>query len=200
MSLSLAILLALLGAWAIWREKTWRARVSKVTSAAGLRDFQSDALATRFASLQESNQSLLKEEYLRRLFEALLSEIRQGVAIVDNHMRIKFVNRTLAHLFQKNDIQRGRTLFEEIQDHQIIDVVQSALKDQRRIVREVEFTTLSGSSITSRHYLIEASPLPAKAESGAWLMVHDITEQTMAEQIRKTSSPMLPMNCVRHSL
>ncbi len=185
MSLTLAILLIALGAWALWREKTWRARVSEVTSAAGLRDFQADTLATRFISLQDSNQSLLKEEYLRRLFEALLSEIRQGVAIVDNQMRIKFVNRTLAHLFQKNDIQRGRTLLEEIQDHQIIDVVQSALKDQRRIVREVEFTTLSGNSMVSRHYLIEASPLPAKAESGAWLMVHDITEQHMAEQIRK---------------
>lgn len=185
MDLTLALLLVTLGAWALWREKTWRERVGKVTNAAGLRDFQADALATRFTSLQDSNQSLLKEEYLRRLFEALLSEIRQGVAIVDNHMRIKFVNRTLAHLFQKNDIQRGRTLLEEIQDHQIIDVVQSALKDQRRIVREIEFTTLSGNSMNSRHYLIEASPLPAKAESGAWLMVHDITEQHMAEQIRK---------------
>lgn len=185
MPLALALLLVTLGAWALWREKTWRERVGKVTSAAGLRAFQADALATRFTSLQDSNQSLLKEEYLRRLFEALLSEIRQGVAIVDDHMRIKFVNRTLAHLFQKNDIQRGRTLLEEIQDHQIIDVVQSALRDQRRIVREIEFTTLSGNSMISRHYLIEASPLPAKAESGAWLMVHDITEQHMAEQIRK---------------
>lgn len=185
MPLALALLLVTLGAWALWREKTWRERVGKVTSAAGLRAFQADALATRFTSLQDSNQSLLKEEYLRRLFEALLSEIRQGVAIVDDHMRIKFVNRTLAHLFQKNDIQRGRTLLEEIQDHQIIDVVQSALREQRRIVREIEFTTLSGNSMISRHYLIEASPLPAKAESGAWLMVHDITEQHMAEQIRK---------------
>lgn len=185
MSLTLATLLIALGAWALWREKTWRAQVRKVTSAAGLRDFQADALATRFASLQESNQSLLKEEYLRRLFEALLSEIRQGVAIVDDQMRIKFVNRTLGQLFQKNDIQRGRTLFEEIQDHQIIEVVQAALKDQRRIVREIEFVTLNSSSVTNRQYLIEASPLPAKAESGAWLMVHDVTEQHMAEQIRK---------------
>jgi two-component system phosphate regulon sensor histidine kinase PhoR len=88
-------------------------------------------------------------------------------------------------LFQKSHIQRGRTLLEQIQDHQIIDVVQSALKDQRRIVREIEFNSLSGNGMTSRHYLIEASPLPAKAESGAWLMVHDITEQNMAEQIRK---------------
>jgi signal transduction histidine kinase len=70
-----------------------------------------------------------------------------------------------------------------LQDHQITDVVQSALKEQRRIVREIELSNTT--NLTSRHYLIEAAPLPAKAESGAWLMVHDITEQTMAEQIRK---------------
>ena len=161
----------------------WRSSLEKVTRSAGLKTFEADKLAARFDGLQEANHALIKEEYLRRLFEALLNEIRQGVAIVDDQMRIKFVNRTLAHLFQKSGIHRGRTLIEELQDHQITDVVQSALKEQRRIVREIELSNTT--NLTSRHYLIEAAPLPAKAESGAWLMVHDITEQTMAEQIRK---------------
>jgi signal transduction histidine kinase len=176
------IIIALL-IWAWWRENRWRERVEKVTRAAGLKVFEADKLAARFDGLQEANQTLIKEEYLRRLFEALLNEIRQGVAIVDNQLRIKFVNRTLAHLFQKTGIHRGRTLIEELQDHQITDVVQSAIKDQRRTVREIELS--NSTSLTSRHYLIEAAPLPAKAESGAWLMVHDVTEQVMAEQIRK---------------
>lgn len=176
------IIIALL-IWAWWRENRWRERVEKVTRAAGLKVFEADKLAARFDGLQEANQTLIKEEYLRRLFEALLNEIRQGVAIVDNQLRIKFVNRTLAHLFQKTGIHRGRTLIEELQDHQITDVVQSAIKDQRRTVREIELS--NSTSLNSRHYLIEAAPLPAKAESGAWLMVHDVTEQVMAEQIRK---------------
>ncbi|MES2505424.1 MAG: ATP-binding protein, partial [Verrucomicrobiota bacterium] len=46
-------------------------------------------------------------------------------------------------------------------------------------------TTLGSGAISTRHYLIEAAPLPAKAEAGAWLMVYDITEQTLAEQVRK---------------
>jgi signal transduction histidine kinase len=183
MTIVLSIALISLAAWAWWREKMWRSSLEKVTRSAGLKTFEADKLAARFDGLQEANHALNKEEYLRRLFEALLNEIRQGVAIVDDQMRIKFVNRTLAHLFQKSGIHRGRTLIEELQDHQITDVVQSALKEQRRIVREIELSNTT--NLTSRHYLIEAAPLPAKAESGAWLMVHDITEQTMAEQIRK---------------
>ena len=183
MTIALSIALLSLAAWAWWRETMWRSSLEKVTRSAGLKTFEADKLAARFDGLQEANHALIKEEYLRRLFEALLNEIRQGVAIVDDQLRIKFVNRTLAHLFQKSGIHRGRTLIEELQDHQITDVVQSALKEQRRIVREIELSNTT--NLTSRHYLIEAAPLPAKAESGAWLMVHDITEQTMAEQIRK---------------
>jgi two-component system phosphate regulon sensor histidine kinase PhoR len=183
MNIILSIAIIALIVWAWWREKMWRSSVEKVTHAAGLKTFEADKLAALFVGLKEANHALVKEEYLRRLFEALLNEIRQGVAIVDDEMRIKFSNRTLAHLFQKTGIHRGRMLIEELQDHQITDVVQSALKEQRRIVREIELS--NSTSLTSRYYLIEAAPLPAKAESGAWLMVHDITEQTMAEQIRK---------------
>ena len=157
--------------------------MESVTQAAGLRVFEADKLAAKFIGLKEGNAALIKEEYLRRLFESLLHEIRQGVAIVDEQMRIKFVNRTLAHLFNKTSIQRGRTLIEELHDHQVTSIVQAALTDQRRTVREVEITGTSG--ISTRHFLIEAAPLPAKAELGAWLMIHDITEQVMADQVRK---------------
>jgi PAS domain S-box-containing protein len=157
-----------------------------VTQAAGLRVFEADKLAAKFIGLKEGNAALIKEEYLRRLFESLLHEIRQGVAIVDEQMRIKFVNRTLAHLFHKTSIQRGRTLIEELHDHQVTSIVQAALTDQRRTVREVELAGTSGiNSRGTRHFLIEAAPLPAKAERGAWLMIHDITEQVMADQVRK---------------
>ena len=157
-----------------------------VTQAAGLRVFEADKLAAKFIGLKEGNAALIKEEYLRRLFESLLHEIRQGVAIVDEQMRIKFVNRTLAHLFHKTSIQRGRTLIEELHDHQVTSIVQAALTDQRRTVREVELAGTSGiNSRGTRHFLIEAAPLPAKAERGAWLMIHDTTEQVMADQVRK---------------
>lgn len=186
MTTFLLIALALLALHAWRRELHWRKSVQKVTSAAGLKVFEADKLAARFAGLLESDQALVKEEYLRRLFESLLNEIRQGVVIVDDHLRIKFCNRTIGHLFHRPSVHRGRTLIEELSDHQITDTVQTALQTQRRTVREIEFsTTLGTGAVSTRHYLIEAAPLPAKAERGAWLMVYDITEQTMAEQVRK---------------
>jgi two-component system phosphate regulon sensor histidine kinase PhoR len=186
MILLLSAALISLAVWMWRREKKWRRRMESVTQAAGLRVFEADKLAAKFIGLKEGNAALIKEEYLRRLFESLLHEIRQGVAIVDEQMRIKFVNRTLAHLFHKTSIQRGRTLIEELHDHQVTSIVQAALTDQRRNVREVEITGTSGiNSRSTRHFLIEAAPLPAKAELGAWLMIHDITEQVMADQVRK---------------
>ncbi|GAA5148303.1 hypothetical protein GCM10023213_44300 [Prosthecobacter algae] len=182
--LSLALLL--LAAWAWRREQHWRSSVQQVTKAAGLTIFEADKLSARFQGLAEAQHALNKEEYLRRLFESLLNEIRQGVVIVDDHQRIKFCNRTMGHLFHRPSIHRGRTLLEEFSDHQVSDTVQAALQNQRRTVKEIDVhTTLGSGAISTRHYLIEAAPLPAKAEAGAWLMVYDITEQTLAEQVRK---------------
>lgn len=167
------------------RELAWRRRVEVVTRAAGLKAFEADRLAARIRGLLETEAALTKEEYLRRLFEALLNEIRQGVAIVDDRLRLKFCNRTLGQLYYKPALQRGRTLLEELADHQIHDLVQTALQTQRRTVREIEFNKTAGGAVSSRHYLVEAAPLPATAERGAWLMVHDITEQTLADQVRR---------------
>ncbi len=184
--LLLSLALLLLAAWAWQREKHWRRSVQQVTKAAGLSIFEADKLSARFQGLAEAQNSLNKEEYLRRLFESLLNEIRQGVVIVDDHQRIKFCNRTMGHLFHRPSIHRGRTLLEEFSDHQVSDTVQLAIQNQRRTVKEIDVhTTLGSGAISTRHYLIEAAPLPAKAEAGAWLMVYDITEQTLAEQVRK---------------
>lgn len=182
----LSIALVLLSAWTWWRERVWRGRVSEVTRAAGLHDFDAGRLAAKFHGLIEAEKALHKEEYLRRLFESLLNEIRQGVVIVDERQRIKFCNRTMGHLFHRTSVHRGRSLLEEFADHELSELVQSSLQTQRRTVKEIEIsTTLGSGAVNTRYYLLEAAPLPAKAEAGAWLMVYDITEQTLAEQVRK---------------
>jgi two-component system, OmpR family, phosphate regulon sensor histidine kinase PhoR len=182
--LALALAAAVLWSWR--RERKWRAGTAALARAAGQGSFDPEKLAARFAGLLEAESVLSREEYLRRLFEALLNEIRQGVVIVDDTSRIKFCNRALGHLLHRPEIRRGRTLMEEISDHQITGVVQDAMASQRRTVRQVEHTTISSSgAVGTRHLLVEAAPLPAKAERGAWLMLYDVTEQTMTEQIRK---------------
>jgi two-component system phosphate regulon sensor histidine kinase PhoR len=182
----LFLCLTALAVWAWVRERRWRRLTDSLIQAAGLRPAEADRLVARFTSLAEGEAALAREEYLRRLFEALLQEIRQGVVIVDEQMRIKFCNRSMERLMGKALIRRGRTLLEELGDHQIAELTQVALGEQERRVREIEHqAALAGGGIDSRRYLIEAAPLPARAERGAWLMVDDITEQTMTEQIRR---------------
>ncbi len=186
LSLLLLLCLLALAAWTWARERRWRQLTDRLTQAAGLRPAEADKLAARFTGLVEAEGALAREEYLRRLFEALLQEIRQGVVIVDELMRIKFCNRSMERLMHKASIRRGRTLLEELADHQIAELAQAALREERRCVREIEHqAVLEGGSMGIRHYLVEASPLPAKAERGVWLMVYDVTEQTMTEQIRR---------------
>lgn len=186
LSLLLSLCLLALAAWAWARERRWRQLTDRLTLAAGLRPAEADKLAARFTGLVEAERALAREEYLRRLFEALLQEIRQGVVIVDEQMRIKFCNRSMERLMHKAAIRRGRTLLEELADHQVAELALAALREERRCVREIEHqAVLAGGAMGIRHYLVEASPLPAKAERGVWLMVYDITEQTMTEQIRR---------------
>lgn len=189
MSLPLVLAALLCSAifWAVWRERHWRSKMAEVSTAVRLEGQALDGLPERIAGLRQAESLLAKEEYLRRLFEDLLNEIRQGVVIVDDNLRIKFSNRTMEQLFHRPAIRRGRTLLEELQDHQIVDTVQAALESHRRSVREIEvMATGDGNrSATTKHYLIESMPLPATAEKGAWLMVYDITEQTLTDQIRR---------------
>lgn len=186
LSLLLLLCLLALAAWTWARERRWRQLTDRLTQAAGLRPAEADKLAARFTGLVEAEGALAREEYLRRLFEALLQEIRQGVVIVDEQMRIKFCNRSMERLMHKAAIRRGRTLLEELADHQVAELAQAALREERRCVREIEHqAVLEGGAMGIRYYLVEASPLPAKAERGVWLMVYDVTEQTMTEQIRR---------------
>ncbi len=190
--LAACILLSIgLGALALhaWhREQVWRARLAELARAAGAAPVlagDAAALAEALRTLAAERADLGKEEYLRRLFESLLNEIRQGVLIVDRDLRIRFANKTIAQLFHRPAIQRHQPLLDEIQDHQVVETVRAALAEGRRSVRQIRF--VNGGSIhpSGRHYLVEAAPLPPEAERGAWLMVHDITDQIITEQIRK---------------
>ncbi len=185
----LSILLGALALHAWHREQFWRARLDSLAKAAGAdpalaRD--ADALAAALRALVDERASLGREEYLRRLFESLLNEIRQGVLIVDRDLRVRFANKTIAQLFHRPGIQRHQPLLDAIQDHQVVETVRAALVDGRRSVRQIRFVNGNGATHPAgRQYLVEAAPLPPEAERGAWLMVHDVTEQLLTEQIRK---------------
>jgi two-component system phosphate regulon sensor histidine kinase PhoR len=183
--IALACLLGAIAVWAWHRERLWQQRHLTLTRALG-QPASPDDTPRLVEKLTAELAELGREAYLRRLFESLLSEIRQGVLIVDRDLNIRFANRNIAQLFHRPAIQRNRQLLDEIHDHQVVETVRIALTEGRRSVRQIRFVNDSNPGRSgSRHYLIEAAPLPPEAERGAWLMVHDITEQILTEQIRK---------------
>ena len=88
---------------------------------------------------------LPRERGLHEFFEAILNEIRQGVVIVDADMRITFANKPLANLLQRPAVHAGRTLIEELRDHQLIDLVQHAVVEKKRVTRQVQMLASSAA-------------------------------------------------------
>lgn len=186
MTLILCILLVLaLAAW--WREKArHEAWVTTLTTALGLKHVESHLIAEQAEAAKAAADQLPHEKGLHEFFEAILNEIRQGVVIVDADMRILFANKPLAGILQRPPVQTGRSLIEELRDHQLTDLVQQAIQERRRVTRQVQMrASAAAANLSGRHFMIEAAPLSDRRVGAAWLMVQDITETALTEQIRR---------------
>lgn len=190
MEIFLCILLAavLMGTLVHYRrqQQRWLDEKAAIRKVLGVSSDGASSLVQSASQQRDALAGFEKEKYLRRLFERLLNEIRQGVIIVDQSLEIQFANRTSARFFSKESIRRGRTLLEEVRDHQVVDTVKAALLKQRRMEQQIEVLSSSDpENVRSHHFLVEAAPLMNETESGAWVMIHDVTETTMTEQIRR---------------
>ena len=182
----LCILLTIaLAAW--WRQKTrHEAWVEQLTTALGLKHVESHRIAEAAEAAKAAADQLPREKGLHEFFEAILNEIRQGVVIVDDEMRIRFANRPLAAILQRPAVQTGRTLIEELRDHQLTELVQEALQKKKRVVKQVQMLAAAeAANLSGRHFMIEAAPLSDSRVGAAWLMVQDVTETALTEQIRR---------------
>ena len=172
MTLFLCTLLTLaLALW--WRERKrhddW---VTALTNALGLKHVESHLITETAEAARVAADQLPRERGLHEFFEAILNEIRQGVGIVDADMRISFANKPLASLLQRSAVHAGRTLIEELRDHQLIELVQKAIREQKRVTRQVQMLASSAAAnLSGRHFMIEAAPLSDRRVGAAWLMV-----------------------------
>lgn len=180
-----SLLVFALALW--WRErKRHEAWVTTLVTALGLKHVESHLIAETAEAARVAADQLPRERGLHEFFEAILNEIRQGVVIVDADMRISFANKPLAGLLQRPVIHAGRTLIEELRDHQLIDLVQQAVGEKKRVTRQVQMLASSAAAnLSGRHFMIEAAPLSDTRVGAAWLMVQDITEAALTEQIRR---------------
>jgi len=189
-SLSLLLLILLAVSFGVWlqREKYWRNRWEHVAKGIGMRARDADQMPEQSIRIWNDLQEMRRQSEQRRIFETLLDEISQGLALVEEDQRIRYANRPLAELLHRSEIRPGRSLIEEVRDHQITGLVQEALQEKRHTTRRIQMLssdTCTGTNLSGRHFLIEAAPLAAESGGGAWLMIQDVTEAAMTEQIRK---------------
>jgi signal transduction histidine kinase len=189
-SLSLLLLILLAVSFGVWlqREKYWRKRWEHVAKGIGMRARDADQMPEQSIRIWNDLQEMRRQSEQRRIFETLLDEISQGLVLVEEDQRIRYANRPLAELLHRSEIRPGRSLIEEVRDHQITGLVQEALQEKRHTTRRIQMLssdTCTGTNLSGRHFLIEAAPLAAESGGGAWLMIQDVTEAAMTEQIRK---------------
>ncbi|WP_461784379.1 sensor histidine kinase [Prosthecobacter sp.] len=189
-SLSLLLLILLAACIGVWlqREKYWRNRWEHVAKGIGMRARDADQLPEHSIRVWNDLQDTRRQSEQRRIFESLLDEISQGLVLVEEDLHIRYANRPLAELLHRSEIRPGRSLIEEVRDHQITGLVQEALQEKRHTTRRIQMLssdTCTGTNLSGRHFLIEAAPLAAESGGGAWLMIQDVTEAAMTEQIRK---------------
>jgi signal transduction histidine kinase len=189
-SLSLLLLILLAVSFGVWlqREKYWRNRWEHVAKGIGMRARDADQMPEQSIRIWNDLQEMRRQSEQRRIFETLLDEISQGLVLVEEDQRIRYANRPLAELLHRSEIRPGRSLIEEVRDHQITGLVQEALQEKRHTTRRIQMLssdTCTGTNLSGRHFLIEAAPLAAESGGGAWLMIQDVTEAAMTEQIRK---------------
>lgn len=189
---SLSFLLALLLAACIFawarREKYWIKRWEGVAKSLGMKARDADQLPQQAAAVILSRQHAEQQAEQRRVFESLLDEISQGLALVDDNLRIRYANAPLKKLLHRHEIHAGRSLIEEVRDHQISDLVQSSIHEKRHATRRIQMLPSdvgAGANLGGRYFIIEAAPLAADVGGGAWLMIQDVTEAAMTEQIRR---------------
>ena len=187
---SLLLLLILILTWFAW----WRQRhrhekwLADVVAAIGIKHTEAHRLVQEVTTARIAADQLPRERGLHEFFEAILNEIRQGVVIVDAEMRIRFANQPLAAMLQRPGIHTGRSLIEELRDHQLTALVQQAIQEQRRITRQVQMfssKTATAANLSGRYFMIEAAPILNSRVGAAWLMVQDVTETALTEQIRR---------------
>lgn len=189
-SLSFVLTLLLAAALIILmrREQRWQRRWEELAKSLGMPARHSHMLPTHAAEVHEARGTAERLAEQRRIFESLLDEISQGLVLVDDSLRVRYANLPTARLLNRTAIQPGRTLIEELGDHQITDVVQEALAEHRHTTRRIQILPSavgSGTDLGGRHFVIEAAPLAPESGGGAWLALQDVTDAAITEQIRK---------------
>ncbi len=148
--------------------KTKRDEITELTSAF---NEMAARVRTQIATLSDD----------RNLMAAVLSSMTDGVVVADEHGIVRLVNQAGGRLISA-DPERlaGRALIEALRDHELVNLYEEALQEDRPKTALVRFGL--------RRRQIQAVAVPLSGETlrtGGLLILHDITELRQAETIRQ---------------
>jgi len=127
-------------------------------------------LAARFEHLADE----------RDFSAAVLTSMSEGVAVVDNRVRLLFANAAFSEAVGSADDCRGRPLLDVVRHTSLIEAVEGAFATSETVRSEVEFGT-----VRPRTFALTAAPVAATAARGVVLVLHDVTEIRRLERVRR---------------
>ncbi|MBA0085144.1 MAG: PAS domain-containing protein, partial [Acidobacteria bacterium Pan2503] len=148
-------------------------------------DRSGDALEALAVSLNDSATRLdramrtLREE--RNLSAAILGSMVEGVAVVNSAERLLFANEGFVGILELDSPpQPGRSLVEVVRQTELIEAVRDVLKGAPRVEAEIVTGTLR-----QRFFAATVASVKATENSGAVVVLHDITDLRKLERVRR---------------
>ena len=148
-------------------------------------DRSGDSLEALAVSLNDSAARLdrairtLTEE--RNLSAAILGSMVEGVAVVNSAERLLFANEGFVGILELDSPpQSGSSLVEVVRQTELLEAVRNVLKGAPRVEAEIITGTLR-----PRFFAATVASVKATEDSGAVVVLHDITDLRKLERVRR---------------
>ena len=132
------------------------------------------------ASVQELGRRLAELSRNRRLTDAILSSMTEGVLVVDARGRVKMANDAVRRLLQMSETPIDRHYVELIRHPEVAKQIGRALEAGGSSQTEI---TLSTEPV--KVCLASAAPYTEQDKPGVVLVLHDVSDYRRAAQIRQ---------------
>ena len=114
----------------------------------------------------------------RDRMSAILSQMSDGIILIDAESRISMINNTAKNIFKITDEKSvGRTFVEAVRDYELDDIVQHSLKTKTQLTRMVE--------TNHPRKTIMAIATPLEEPLICLLLLQDLTEMKRLETVRR---------------
>jgi signal transduction histidine kinase len=171
----------------MWRAKRQQQRLlARLCAAAGLPSTSPEALQAALRESRQQREQLQLDLARAALFEGLLGEVPQGLALLDAEVRVIHANPALGRLFGCGQPSAAQTLVSWLRHHEVQELALQVLAQEQPKSLRLELPATSaqagGLFVLLRMSLMESAACP---QARLLLWAEDITDAALNEQIRR---------------